>query len=155
MLTKKLARLVVGPTPLRGEFGSPCVTTGSASASIGPATFAGGAEALQRHGRGGGERGQLPGRFGQRGRRLAEVGEDRRAGVGEALEAAHREPELAQEAGELLQRGFQRGAAFGARLGGGAGVGEEAGHVGSLAGQRAEDRLRSRWPAGRAGRAGR
>ena len=35
--------------------------------------------------------------LGQRGRRLAEVGEDRRGGVGEALQAAHRRAELAQE----------------------------------------------------------
>ena len=35
------------------------------------------------------------------GRRLAEVCEDRRGGVGEALQAAHRRAELAQEGGEL------------------------------------------------------
>ena len=43
------------------------------------------------------------------GRRLAEVFEDRRAGVGEALQAAHRLAELAQEGGELPQRLFQLG----------------------------------------------
>ena len=64
-----------------------------------------------------------------------------RGGVGEALQAAHRRAELAQEGGELAQRGFQFGAAFGAGLGGGAGVGEEAGDVGAFARERAEDLL--------------
>ena len=117
--------------------------------------FAGRAERLQRHGRGGGEGSQLTGGLGERGGGLAEVGEDRGGGVGEALQAAHREAELTQEGRELAQRGFQVGAAFGAGLGGGAGVGEEAGDVGAFVARAARGSSRSRRRAGSAGRAGR
>ena len=85
---------------------------------------------------------------------LPSVGEGRRGRVGEALQAAHRRAELAQEGGELLQRGFQVRAAFGARLGGGAGVGEEAGDAGRVRARAARGSARSRRRAGSAGRAG-
>ena len=113
------------------------------------------AEALQRHGRGCRERGQV---------RVASVSDGaalpRSAKTGVAasekpcrLRIVRRNSR--RKRGELLQRGFQFGAAFGARLGRGAGVGEEAGDVGALARERARGSARSRRPAGPAGRAGR
>ena len=73
-----------------GQVAASCVTTGSAARSVGPATspvapsdFSETVEAAEKGV-------SSAGRFGERGRRLAEVGEDRRGGVGEALQAAHR-----------------------------------------------------------------
>ena len=119
-------------------------TTGSASAKIGPEASPASPRLFSETVSASENGVRVPGRVGQRRRRVAEVFEHRRARVGEVFRLAIVWRNSAQEGGELLQRLFQFGALFGAGLGGGAGVGEEAGDVRALARERAEDLPRSR-----------